>query len=230
MYDISFVGTSNYRAYFYLKAIKEAKIKLNSVKIYNYKKLDISSFKNKKIEYMNFSITIDESFENLLKYFETEFIEKTSINDFTDELDESSNHIYIFCGNGGEIVNKNILKKTRFLHVHPGKLPEYRGSTTIYYSLLKESICYATAFFLDSKIDTGDIIKEMSFEILDVDFDYLYDPFIRTYLLINILTLKNFNTRKQKRDNKKEYYIIHPVLKKLALNKKEIIVKNEKSL
>lgn len=221
MSNISFIGSSSYRTYFYLKAIKNAKIDLKSIQIYNYKKLDISLYKNQKIEYKGLCITIDESLESLLDYFNAEIIEKNSINDLTHELHESKDHIYIFSGKSGEIVKEDILEKGLFLHVHPGRLPQYRGSTTIYYSLLQEKACCATAFFLDTKIDTGEVIKEMSFGVLDIDFDYLYDPFIRTYLLINVLQSHNFNTKKQENNKAKEYYIIHPVLKKLALIKKQ---------
>ena len=66
----------------------------------------------------------------------------------------------------------------------------------------------------------------MEFDILDIDFDYLYDPFIRSFLLIDVLKNSDLTAHKQ-RENSKEYYIIHPVLKKLALLKKESILKDK---
>ena len=46
-----------------------------------------------------------------------------------------------------------------FLHFHPGKVPDYRGSTTIYYSILDNDTCHVSAFFLRKTIDAGPIIS-----------------------------------------------------------------------
>ncbi len=230
MNKISFVGSCSFRTYFYLKLFKIYNIEIQEVFIYDYKPLDISMFKNKKLEYTDFKINIDESIDSLFKYFDAKLIRKNSINDMENELKVVNTDFFIFSGKGGEIVKENILSLNKFLHIHPGKLPSYKGSTTIYYSLLKESKCYASAFFLDSKIDTGDVIKCKEFHILDLDFDYLYDPFIRAYLLYDIIKDNNFEALKQSTFDSKEYYIIHPVLKKLALLKKERILKNEKNI
>ena len=45
----------------------------------------------------------------------------------------------VYSGPGGAILKKEIFEtKKTFIHAHPGKLPEFKGSTTIYYSLLIE--------------------------------------------------------------------------------------------
>ena len=46
--------------------------------------------------------------------------------------------VSLYPGKKGVIKDQSLLKKKFFLHSHSGKLPEYKGSTTIYYSLLKE--------------------------------------------------------------------------------------------
>lgn len=221
MHKLSFMGAANYRTYFYLKALKEHNIALNQVYIYDNKPLDITRIKDKVLEYNNFKIKLDVSLDTLLEFFKAEIFQETSINQLEKHVKSLESNIVIFSGKGGEIVHENILQYKKFLHVHPGKLPSYRGSTTIYYSLLQESRCYATAFFLEKSIDTGNIIKEMEFDILDMDFDYLYDPFIRSYLLVDVLKNNQFEAFIQASNNQKEYYIIHPVLKKLALIKKD---------
>ena len=46
---------------------------------------------------------------------------------------------YIYSGYPGVIIrDEEILKKKKIVHFHPGKLPDFKGSTTIYYSVLKE--------------------------------------------------------------------------------------------
>jgi methionyl-tRNA formyltransferase len=229
MTSLSFIGSCNYRTYFYLQALKKNKIKLKSTIIYNYQKLDLSKHRNENISYKDLEIQFSESLDELLDYFNAKVVKSESINNLEEEIKKDKSDIYIFSGKGGEIVKSNILRNSKFLHIHPGKLPMYRGSTTIYYSLLKEKRCTATAFYLDTKIDTGNIIKEMDFKILDIDFDYLYDPLIRTYLLIDIVKNSIFKSSEQANIDKKEYYIIHPVLKKIALLKKKDVV-NESNL
>lgn len=226
MNKISFIGSCSFRTYFYLQALKNNNIILEKALIYDYKDLDLSKFLQQEIIYKNFSIIIKDSFISLLDFHNAKIIEKESINSMEEEIKDIKTDFFIFCGKGGEIVKENILKLNRFLHIHPGKLPSYRGSTTIYYSLLKESKCFASAFFLDTKIDTGNIIKQMEFDIVNIDFDYLYDPLIRSFLLIDVLKNSDLEAYKQT-DESKEYYIIHPVLKKLALLKKERVLGNE---
>ncbi len=226
MNKISFIGSCSFRTYFYLQALKNNNIYLEKVIIYNYKPLDLSKFLNQEIVYKDFSIHIQDSLDSLLDFYNAQIIEKESINNMEKEIQNIQTDFFVFCGKGGEIVQERILKLNKFLHIHPGKLPSYRGSTTLYYSLLKESKCFASAFFLDVKIDAGNIIKQMEFDILDIDFDYLYDPFIRSFLLIDVLKNSDLTAHKQ-RENSKEYYIIHPVLKKLALLKKESILKDK---
>lgn len=226
MNKISFIGSCSFRTYFYLQALKNNNIILEKALIYDYKDLDLSKFLQQESIYKNFSIIIKDSFISLLDFHNAKIIEKESINSMEEEIKDIKTDFFIFCGKGGEIVKENILKLNRFLHIHPGKLPSYRGSTTIYYSLLKESKCFASAFFLDTKIDTGNIIKQMEFDIVNIDFDYLYDPLIRSFLLIDVLKNSDLEAYKQT-DESKEYYIIHPVLKKLALLKKERVLGNE---
>jgi len=228
MNKISFIGSCSFRTYFYLQALKNNNIYLEKVIIYDYKPLDLSKFLNQKIIYKDFSIHIEDSLDSLFNFYNAQIIEKDSISDMEEEIKNIQTDFFIFCGKGGEIVKEHILKLNKFLHIHPGKLPSYRGSTTIYYSLLKESKCFASAFFLDIKIDTGNIIKQMEFDILNIDIDYLYDPFIRSFLLIDVLRNSDLCACKQTEDSK-EYYIIHPLLKKLALLKKERILRNEKN-
>lgn len=132
--------------------------------------------------------------------------------------------ILIYSGPGGAILRRGILSTGKnFLHVHPGYLPGFGGSTTIYYSLLKENVCGASAFFMTDTIDAGPIIlREIYPPPADrTTIDLWYDPFIRSDLLIKVLKdyVKNGNmeSRSQPENSGETYFIIHPVLKHIAI-------------
>jgi Methionyl-tRNA formyltransferase len=130
----------------------------------------------------------------------------------------------IYSGFGGQILKPEVLSLgKKFLHVHPGVVPKYRGSTTVYYSLLKEGTIGASAIFLDEKIDCGAVLKAKTFDISNdlLDFDYIVDPHIRASLLVEVLEeykVKGyFEIEIQNEQAGETFYIIHPVLKHIAL-------------
>ena len=111
--------------------------------------------------------------------------------------------------------------------MHAGILPEYRGSTTAYYSILQDSYIGATSIFLNEKIDQGDIIYQEKFPMPSnkENIDYVYEPWVRSQVLVKTLKLyianEGFSLREQSKDKAETYFIIHPVLKHLALLKVE---------
>jgi methionyl-tRNA formyltransferase len=130
----------------------------------------------------------------------------------------------IFSGPGGAIVKHPLFQTgKRFLHVHPGRVPEFRGSTTIYYSLLAEARVEATAFFLEEEIDTGPVVGTASFAPPQdrTEVDRTYDSEVRATLLVSVLrdyqAKGRFVESPQLRTDARTYYIIHPVLKHLAI-------------
>jgi methionyl-tRNA formyltransferase len=134
----------------------------------------------------------------------------------------------IYSGFGGQLLKPRLFETgKKFLHVHAGRLPEYRGSTTIYYSLLMENRCWASAIFLTPEIDGGNVVAASSFPPPppNVDIDYIYDPYIRAMVLKKALEeyVKNgeFVERRQEPEKGNTYYVIHPVLKHIALLKME---------
>lgn len=134
--------------------------------------------------------------------------------------------VYIYSGPGGAILRQSILNcGKRFLHVHPGIVPYFRGSTTIYYSLLMENQCGATALFLNEKIDGGPVLGTKSFPPPTdrTTIDLYYDPWIRAQLLVELLREYQltgcFQEKPQNTGDGETYFIIHPVLKHLAIMK-----------
>ena len=127
----------------------------------------------------------------------------------------------------GQLLKDKILSlKKNFLHVHAGKLPKYKGSTTLYYSLLEENKIAISAIYLNQGIDTGKIILIEKFNLnFDLNLlDLIFDPLLRSHVLIKTLKLiktKNYKLKSQKKEKTGGYFIIHPVLKHLAILKEE---------
>ena len=132
---------------------------------------------------------------------------------------------------GGGIVSRKILSlEKEMIHIHPGRLPEYRGSTCFYYSLLQEGTLNASAILLRERIDHGPIIGECSFEIncrvteeMSSFMDHILDPYIRSELLQKVLVefAKNGDVarRPQPQWDGQNYYVMHPVLRAATVNR-----------
>jgi methionyl-tRNA formyltransferase len=130
----------------------------------------------------------------------------------------------IYSGFGGQIIQARLFESgKKFLHVHPGLLPRYRGSTTIYYSMLAEAACAASAFFLTPGLDEGHVAASALFPTppKGVNVDYVYEPYIRARVLVQAMRqyhkLGFFPEKPQASEQANTFYIIHPVLKHIAL-------------
>ncbi|WP_438858443.1 formyltransferase family protein [Achromobacter spanius] len=133
--------------------------------------------------------------------------------------------VVIYSGYGGQIVADHVLALGPvFLHMHSGWLPAYRGSTTLYYALLNGDPPAVSALLLDKHIDTGPVVARRQYPKppANIDVDSVYDAAIRADLLARVL--KDYATsgqlsgeRQQAGPDTNPYYVIHPVLKHLAL-------------
>lgn len=138
---------------------------------------------------------------------------------------EIDQEFLIYSGPGGIILDGDLLTAgPRFLHVHAGELPDYRGSTTVYYSLLAEGTCGATAFLMNENIDEGPIVARESYPPPEdpETLDLYYDPWIRARLLGKVLSMYrdegDLPETPQRPNEGETYFIIHPVLKHLAVS------------
>lgn len=131
----------------------------------------------------------------------------------------------VYSGPGGTILRKDILTAGKYIiHVHPGWLPDYKGSTTIYYAMLKGDDIACSVIILAEKIDNGPVFYRRRFNTKpDADIDYAFDPLLRATTLLEFF---NDNRGRAPRECAKiregegqVYYIIHPVLKHLAILK-----------
>jgi len=144
--------------------------------------------------------------------------------DVIDCIRERNESVFIYSGFGGVILGKSILSlKKKFLHVHGGYLPDFKGSTTNYYSLLVENTMGASSIFLNEEIDCGPIIFREKFPEPNnkLNIDYMYDSGARAKVLVKTINdFIKFGTWKfELSDNLggETYYIIHPVLKHIAI-------------
>jgi methionyl-tRNA formyltransferase len=139
------------------------------------------------------------------------------------KLNALSPDLIVFSGYGGQIVPKVLLNIAPMLHIHSGLLPEFPGSTTIYYQILEHQRCGASAILLDETIDTGPVLARKSYPIPahSMDIDYLYDTMIRADLLVDVLRdIEDYPLIKAPKIASSQaapYFIIHPLLKHIAI-------------
>ena len=162
--------------------------------------------------------------ERLGVRFEISGSREINDNSVIDLLERSEPSVFIYSGYGGGLLREDVLScGKRFLHVHGGYLPNYKGSTTNYYSLLAEDAIGASAIFLTQEIDCGPVLTRRRFPPpLDrANIDHVYDSAARAKVLVE--TLEKYNSQGdwsfEFPDNSggETYYIIHPVLKHLAI-------------
>lgn len=165
-----------------------------------------------------------QSLSEDIRHVQTGSVNCPEVAAFLTEIDAS---LVIYSGFGSEIVRPDLIETAPpFLHMHAGWLPEYRGSTTIYYSLLNGEGCGVSAILLSPDIDVGPLVKRVRYPTPPpgVDCDYYYDSLIRADLLVRVLSEYEpeeiaFVAETQNHQIGEVYYVIHPVLKHVAILK-----------
>jgi len=189
--------------------IEKMNININKIIFYsNKKKSLIHKFVNEK------------KINDLLVFCKTNDINSPIINKKLDLYKSKFNVISTY---PGEIVKNSKLLKKKLLHSHPGDLPMFKGSTTIYYTILsKKKIC-VTLFFMNKKIDNGKIIYKKYFDYPGNfnEIEKNFDNKIRTMTLIEYLkSTKNYKFKKIIK-NYLPYYIAHPILRQIVIRNKK---------
>ena len=218
--EISLIISSNYRSLIYLYYLK--KNRLLPKKIVFLKNIKEKIYNKKIILFLKKNIS-----QIIVKTFLTKQINNSKVTSYLFKHKSKMFIVSLYPGAEGIIKNKLLLKKKLFIHSHPGKLPAYKGSTTIYYSILSEKKIWCDTIFLNEKIDQGSIIYSKRYPIPKkvLDIDQNYDAKIRALNLIKALKIlkrkkNNFKSRKKNNDfNPTYYYIIHPILRLLTFNK-----------
>ena len=126
---------------------------------------------------------------------------------------------FIYSGYPGQIIKNEELLKKKLIHCHSGDLPYFKGSTTIYYTLLsKKKIC-VSLFMMNRNIDEGKIIFKKFFNPPKNyrNIEKNFDNEIRSKALIEFL--KNKISKKKyinRRNIKYIYYKAHPILRMIV--------------
>ena len=233
--NFSFLAADTSRSLIYLEEFKKNNIKLGSVIIVENpdKRIDLKNL-NKKIGAEQKYSGIEqpkifkESIFSLSKKVSDEIVvmKSNSVNEdsIIEKLHVLAPEFTIYSGFGGQIVCSELLSSSRFIHAHAGWLPDYRGSTTTYYSLIDRNDCAVSVIELNPQIDKGDILSRKRYNPpkLGTEIDHVYDNQIRADLLVE--TLVNYSKNKnfemilsQDEVASTTYYVIHPVLKHLAI-------------
>lgn len=141
-----------------------------------------------------------------------------------DLISSRTESVFIFSGFGGVLLRKNILASgKRFLHVHGGYLPKYKGSTTNYFSLIMDNKMGASSIFLTAEIDCGPVLFRQEFPAPQKreDIDHVFDSAARAKVLIETLQsyiqLGDWSFELESNKGGETYYVIHPVLKHIAI-------------
>jgi methionyl-tRNA formyltransferase len=174
------------------------------------------------------SIPLEETCRQISDDFEA--VEADNINDevmqaIIETARKDDFEFAVYSGYGGQIVSSRILELgLPFLHAHSGWLPEYGGSTTVYYSLIENNICGVSIIEMVSGIDQGPILARQAYPAppADIDIDYLYDSAIRADLMSDTIGHWRESGRpkeilRPKNQSHPNYYVIHPLLKHIAL-------------
>lgn len=132
--------------------------------------------------------------------------------------------VLIYSGYGGVLLRKPLLATgKKFLHIHGGYLPAFKGSTTNYYSLIAEGTLGASSIFLTENIDGGPILVRKTFPAPPdrTRIDHVYDSAARADVLVE--TLRRYarsavwELSEPNNVGGETYFIIHPVLKHIAI-------------
>ena len=130
------------RSIFYFNSLIKKKLFPNNIILYGNKNNNLIERKasNYKIKY--------------------NYIKCTDINakKLTKKIFQTKINFFIFSGYPGEIIKSELLK-LNLIHAHPGKLPNFKGSTTLYYSIIltKKITCSKRKFFRNTQCRTMDI-------------------------------------------------------------------------
>ncbi len=218
--DIAMIAADTSRTLFYLKEL------IKNDLIPNFIILLVNDSTSPKPG-QNYNDSINELLK-LLRNAEITFhiAENNDINssEVVSLVGNRKESFFIYSGFGGVLLRDDILATGKgFLHVHGGYLPDYKGSTTNYFSLINENTIGASSIFLTKDIDCGPVIMRKKYPPPSdrINIDHIHDSEARSDVLVE--TLKNyisngkFEFELEENKGGETFYIIHPVLKHISI-------------
>ena len=128
--------------------------------------------------------------------------------------------LVVFTG-GGILRPETLESAPRWLHVHPGRLPDRRGSTCIHYGLLLDGVIEASAMLMRPGLDDGPVLHRRRFAPRpDWDparLDDVEDAALRARVLVETLVRWDDLQPRSQVGARRTFYVIHPALKSIAL-------------
>lgn len=192
-------------------------------------------------ESLNFSETIQEN-ALALKPIEqySDNIVKLSIDNLADKklaeyLASYPETAVLYTGGGLMPKSLLALDQIKFIHVHPGFLPQIRGADCLLWSTLLTGHPSASCFYMTPGIDLGNIIFsiwlpaiQLSFDTKKYDVKTLYrsiyafvDPWVRCYALRILLSkyekYTDLATTTQTPNQGVNYHFMHPELQRIVV-------------
>lgn len=210
--SISIIISNNLRSLEYLDIFIKLKKEPNKVIYIDDNKSLLIKKKIKKILFL----------EKIFKNKKTFYSKKFSNQVIKYLLKDKEKNFILSLPHGEIIKNSKLLKSKNLIHFHPGKLPLFRGATSIYYSILKKKEIGCSTIIMSSDLDGGNLLfdKKFSFPKKTKDIDKKYDIEIRKICLEYLLkNFKKLEPKPQKKINKLHYYLAHPIIRKLAVMK-----------
>ena len=231
--NISFLAAETSRSIAYAQSLEAEGLRIKHSLLFSsssYGKLGQpnKSLHGRKKYYKNILLPqFDEKLEDILCRI-SDSVEILKVSDVNASLvfnsvKELKTELIVYSGYGKQIVGEKFIELEKpILHMHAGTLPRFRGSTTIYYEMLLTGKCGVTGIFLDKGIDTGKIVFHQFYPkpSSDINIDHIYDPAIRADALVKFLQTQNQSEAQikiQRDGNLNHYYVIHPILKHLAV-------------
>lgn len=227
----------------YLSSIHRSKIhywpkyllKNNSDVIQNVMTEVASTFGMKKetISNANALSALTTYSENVISFLYDD-LEDKQLYQYLSELSEGA---ILYTGGGMVPTSLLNLRHLRYIHVHPGYLPDIRGADCTLWSTLSLGHTSASCFYMSVGIDTGDIIHscwlpKLSFDIdiEDVNFQSIYrivysfiDPWVRAFNLREVLykhsSFGNLDSTPQSIDRGVTFHFMHEKLRQAAFDK-----------
>lgn len=194
-----------------------------------------------QFQFSNATVEDANSLKNLSEYCDK--IDSIMVDNLLDKrlldyLTGEQQSAILFTG-GGILPEKLLaLPQLKFLHIHPGFLPDIRGADCALWSTLLTGHTSATCFYMSPGIDTGDIILSCwlpKLEILtnnkNIDLASQYravysfiDPWVRAFVLRKLLLCRHecFSSLKstpQLENDGVTFHFMHERLKVYALGK-----------
>jgi len=154
------------------------------------------------------------------------YIKCTDINakKLTKKIFQTKINFFIFSGYPGEIIKSELLK-LNLIHAHPGKLPNFKGSTTLYYSIILTKKITCSIIKISKKIDDGQILFSKTFDIPKnkKKLEDWYDYKIRAEAIIAYLKSPYKKYKKKNKSIYSNYYVAHPIIRQIVFDKNKLL-------